>query len=283
MSKFVAVFYILVLLLELLVMFSRVMLGMHSLNEVLFGLSIGLFSFIPYYLFIEAFIMKLILKIFANQGSMITNIGLVVAVILFWGIELIVALVPTYDNEPYWNVIKHTPGCEHAKLSTAFQYSCLIGTSIISAGFGVVLGLNYMQKPYNLARLLSYSRLSIKFIARLLLTIVVAAIPLVLFLNPLWHEIRTDDIGTTMIAWTCNNLAFFLATFLILYMSPILGEKLGLEGYKHPSSYADFKRFEVINMLDYDNGDVVIVTNNKPRETEMTDPRYSDFGSKILK
>lgn len=222
-SRFIVVFYILIFLLELLVMFSRVMLGMHSLNEVLFGLSIGLFSFIPYYLFMETFIMKLILKIFSNQGSIYTNIGLIVAVILFWGIELLVALVPTFNNEPYWSVIQNTEGCKHANLATAFQYSCLIGTSIVSAGFGVILGLNYMHKPYNLARLLSYSRLSIKFIVRLLLTIIVAAIPLIIFLNPLWHEIKTDSMGTTMIAWATNNLAFFFATFLILYMSPILG------------------------------------------------------------
>ena len=55
-------------------MFSRVMLGMHSLNEVLFGLSIGVYSFVPYYLFVEHQIMKLILLVFTHWKSVLTNL-----------------------------------------------------------------------------------------------------------------------------------------------------------------------------------------------------------------
>ncbi len=105
----------------------------------------------------------------------------------------------------------------------------MIGTSIISAGFGVILGFSYMKKPYNLAKVLSYTRISIKFVAKLLITIVVGLIPLVIFLNPLWHNIKSSIVGKALITWACDNLAFFLAIFLILLLSPEINEKLGLE------------------------------------------------------
>lgn len=61
-NKFIAVFYILIIILQLLVMFSRVILGMHTFNEVLMGAMIGIFSLTLYYSFTES----LIVKIFAT-------------------------------------------------------------------------------------------------------------------------------------------------------------------------------------------------------------------------
>jgi membrane-associated phospholipid phosphatase len=51
-QKYIILFYLLVVFFEISVMFSRVILGMHSLNQVLFGCLIGCFSLIPYYLYI---------------------------------------------------------------------------------------------------------------------------------------------------------------------------------------------------------------------------------------
>lgn len=48
-------------------MFSRVILGMHSFNQVLFGLMIGLYSMVLYYFFIEKLILKWVIKIFKMQ------------------------------------------------------------------------------------------------------------------------------------------------------------------------------------------------------------------------
>ena len=53
-------FYALVVILECLVMFSRVILGMHTFNEVLMGATIGLFSFCLYYLYIEKLIISML-------------------------------------------------------------------------------------------------------------------------------------------------------------------------------------------------------------------------------
>ena len=52
-SKHIWGFYVLVILFEFAVMFSRVILGMHSMNQVMFGFMIGCYTFVPYYLFVE--------------------------------------------------------------------------------------------------------------------------------------------------------------------------------------------------------------------------------------
>lgn len=49
--KNVGWFYILVLVFQCLVMFSRVILGMHTFNEVLMGTMLGLFSICLYYIY----------------------------------------------------------------------------------------------------------------------------------------------------------------------------------------------------------------------------------------
>ena len=97
--------------------------------------------------------------------------------------------------------------------------------------------MNYMQKPYNLSKIVGYTRCSIKFIAKILITIIIGIIPLLIFLNPLWNMIDTSDSGLAIIRWICSNCAFFFATFLIVYVAPIIGEKLGLEVYRHPSNF----------------------------------------------
>ena len=50
-AKFIDAFYILMIFLQICVMFSRVILGMHSLNQVLLGCIIGCYSLVFYYLF----------------------------------------------------------------------------------------------------------------------------------------------------------------------------------------------------------------------------------------
>ena len=47
-------------------MFSRIILGMHSLNQVLFGFMIGVYTFIPYYLFVENLLLKVSLTLFRS-------------------------------------------------------------------------------------------------------------------------------------------------------------------------------------------------------------------------
>lgn len=51
-KKYQTLWYTLVIIMQITVMFSRMYLGMHSLNQVLFGLMLGAYSLIPYYLYI---------------------------------------------------------------------------------------------------------------------------------------------------------------------------------------------------------------------------------------
>jgi len=99
----------------------------------------------------------------------------------------------------------------------------LAGTSIVSAGFGALIGLNYLESPYNLHKVLGYTRLSFKFAGRLVLTIVMAVIPLAVFLNPLWNRIHSNNMGEALIKWATQNAAFFLAIFFIICIVPKIG------------------------------------------------------------
>ena len=52
MKSFIVIGYFIVLILAALVMFSRVILGMHTFNEVLFGATIGMFMIVLYYTYV---------------------------------------------------------------------------------------------------------------------------------------------------------------------------------------------------------------------------------------
>jgi membrane-associated phospholipid phosphatase len=56
--KFSWLLYIIVVIFELLVMFSRVILGMHSFNEVIMGAMMGMYCIAIYYLYVEAYILR---------------------------------------------------------------------------------------------------------------------------------------------------------------------------------------------------------------------------------
>ncbi len=88
--------------LQILVVYSRMILGMHSLNQVLFGISLGLYSFLPYYMYMEKFILKICLRIcnkaYRRQNLIVNTILVFVMMVL----SLFIAFVPEYgNNESY--------------------------------------------------------------------------------------------------------------------------------------------------------------------------------------
>ena len=226
-NSYIGIFYVLVMIMELLVMFSRVILGMHSLNQVLFGLTIGLYSSVPYYLFIEGALVRLAIKIFNNPRSGVTYAVCLGLTVIFWGIELLLALLPSYYmDSQYWAVIQVTDGCENNKLYKSFQYKCLEDCGLIMAAFGVILGFSWNSNPHNFARMLAFSRISLKFVARFFLTIVISVIPLAIFLNPLWNNFDTSATGHSLIIWACQNFGFFFGSFFLVAVVPFACEKL---------------------------------------------------------
>ena len=77
-AKFKYAFYILMIFLQICVMFSRVILGMHSLNQVLLGCIIGCYTLVCYYLFMERLITRWVLSIFRSQKSLTTLYTLII-------------------------------------------------------------------------------------------------------------------------------------------------------------------------------------------------------------
>ena len=132
--------------------------------------------------------MKLAIKIFNHPRSGITYAVCLTLTAVFWAIELLLALLPSYSMDAsYWKVIESTEGCENNKLYKSFQYKCLEDCGLIMAAIGVIIGFSWNSKPHNFARMLAFSRISIKFVARFLLTLIISVIPLAIFLNPLWN------------------------------------------------------------------------------------------------
>lgn len=99
------------------------------------------------------------------------------------------------------------------------------------AGFGLVIGLMYMKNPENLTKPLAYSRLSFKFVGRLLVMILLAAIPAAIFLNPLWTHITNDNSGLSVIIWITQCFGFFFAILTLLLIAPPVLTKFNLDQY----------------------------------------------------
>jgi hypothetical protein len=58
---------------------------------------------------------------------------------------------------------------------------------------GMLLAFNLLKNPSNLAKQLGYSRLSCRFLGKLLITLIVPLVVLAIFVNPLWDKI---EVGT---------------------------------------------------------------------------------------
>lgn len=124
-AKYIAVFYFFIIFFEICVMFSRVILGMHSFNQVLFGCLIGCYSFVPYYLFVEKFLLKWVLSIFRSQKSIETTILLICISCVSFCTEILLAMLLPFENTSALNVISSTSGCGGFLIYKSFQYKCL--------------------------------------------------------------------------------------------------------------------------------------------------------------
>lgn len=54
------------------------------------------------------------------------------------------------------------------------------------AAFGIIIGLNVNNFSHRFAMLLDYTRLSVRFVVRFFVIIVMGLIPVAIFMNPLW-------------------------------------------------------------------------------------------------
>lgn len=117
------------------------------------------------------------------------TIIITIAMLLSFLLELLLAYVPTYNYDSTFDFIVKINRCNSVKYYKSFQYKCLEDSALLMAGFGLLVGLMFMNNPENLTKPLAYSRLSLKFVARILIMILLAAVPAAVFLNPLWVKI----------------------------------------------------------------------------------------------
>lgn len=96
------------------------------------------------------------------------------------------------------------------------------------AAVGIILSLIFTKDPSIFVKPLSYSRLSLKFVARFILFIILAAIPLAAFVNPGWSKIDVSVSALAIILWVCQMMGFMFALVMLLLVAPLVGKCLGL-------------------------------------------------------
>lgn len=75
----------------------------------------------------------------------------------------------------------------------SFQYKCLQDSSLVMAVFGIIYGLTFLRNQERLMKVVAYPRSNKKYIIRLILSALFAAIPVALFMNPFWKKINLVD------------------------------------------------------------------------------------------
>lgn len=87
-------------------------------------------------------ILKWVLNIFRTQKSASTFILLTSIALITLCIEIVIALLISYNNTPYITVIDSFKGCDGYKVYKSFQYKCLEDTAIIMAAIGILTAFN---------------------------------------------------------------------------------------------------------------------------------------------
>ena len=57
------------------------------------------------------------------------------------------------------------------------------------SAFGIMTAFVFIKKPQNLMKVPTYGRISKKFILKVTINIIIALIPVGIFLNPLWRNL----------------------------------------------------------------------------------------------
>lgn len=168
---------------------------------------------------------------------MITAVILLCISCTSWCIEVLLALAITYKNTDYINVINSIKGCDGYLLYKSFQYKCLEDSALLMAAVGILMAFNLMKNPSHLNLQLNYTRISCKYVGKVVVTILFPVLILLIFVNPLWDKIDLDSDAKSLVIWSCQTVGFFLSTFTLIYIIPIVNHKFGFEVYRIPDSY----------------------------------------------
>ncbi len=102
------------------------------------------------------------------------------------------------------------------------------------AAVGILFAFNVMKNPAHLYLQLDYTRTSLRFLGKIVVTLIIPLITLGIFLNPLWNKIELPDDTKALVLWGLQVLGFFLSTFFLIFLIPIVNNKFGFEVYRVP-------------------------------------------------
>jgi membrane-associated phospholipid phosphatase len=90
-----------------LVGLSRILLGMHSINEVLFGFALGLYSVILYYTYLQRLLIRLGITLCSRLYRNHILITTAFLILVHFSVAGLITFVPKYPhNNEYFTVIE---------------------------------------------------------------------------------------------------------------------------------------------------------------------------------
>ena len=99
------------------------------------------------------------------------------------------------------------------------------------AGFGLAIGLLWMDRPSALLLPLAYPRLSCKWLARLLILLGCAGGVVVVFVNPLWAKLSLSIGNKAVMMWALQSVGFFGGIVSLMVLGQRGCGRCGLEEY----------------------------------------------------
>lgn len=143
-----------------------------------------------------------------RRQTLIFNTAVMLLMIV---LSMSVAFLPEYDNNAdYMKQIHTFSGCENVEYYQSFQYKCLQDSALVLAVFAIFYGLVFLKNQERLMKVIRFKRNSKKYIIRLILSALMAAVPVAIFMNPLWKKIDLSDRNMAI-------MLFFLARCWTLF------------------------------------------------------------------
>ncbi|EAS07871.1 PAP2 superfamily protein (macronuclear) [Tetrahymena thermophila SB210] len=133
-----------------LIFISRLYLGMHSLNQVIFGCVLGIYATVFYRLFFERRISSMLYQyVQLKRSNAIKQISYVILftsaifslpIIIYTIQELILSHSQNLQNQlvEWENIIQQK--CSNFTKMQSFHHKCFIDSSVVAIGFSIVLG-----------------------------------------------------------------------------------------------------------------------------------------------
>lgn len=226
-------------------MFSRIYLGMHSFNQVLFGLMLGAYSMLIYYTFVEHWLHGLCLKYLSQGTSNLHNfLHAGIAVVVLCVYQCMITYLNSYTIDPVWitDILLSSKCQKTYNFTYSFYLKCYEDMAIGVVAPMILVALSISTNGVGFIRKLSYSRCSGKFVGYVFLTIISSAIPVLVFLNPWWKLIELPEDNKAALIWAMNILGFSIGILVLVAVSPRFVARMGLAEYAELDSYTAFKQ-----------------------------------------